>query len=280
MDDFLVDGPKSTFECSSIDDLKLHLGTLRETKVTDTKAEHITATFEFRPTAVFHVPESENDAAETSNQQKATDPAPSDGPAANGASLPTRAIRAHETLMNQPADDPVLQKVVAKHLIANLGAVDGSAWAVRSLSRTSSGWTFQYLCKSSTQAWLRQNAKKDAKALVGESSGKDGQDPVNLGMHTLVLGWLFLGMLTVMRKLVLRSTAVALSPLRLRKAIERSQSNSSTRHSTRRWQNWPNCSSRHHHRPGRRRADGMGRARRERPSQKQKEKRAAKRVVQ
>lgn len=178
MDEFLTEGPNSTYECTTIDDFKLQFGTLRESKVTDTKAEHITATFEFRPTAVFHVPENENDAAEPSQNAEGAPAAP----VANGdASAPTRQIRAHETLMNQPADDPALQKVVAKHIIASLGLVDGSAWVVRSISRTGSGWTFQYLCKNSAQAWARQNAKKDAKVLVGASSGKDGQDPVNLG---------------------------------------------------------------------------------------------------
>lgn len=184
MDEFLVDGDKSTFECSSIDDFKLQFGTLRDTKVTDTKAEHITATFEFRPNAVFHVPENESDPAVANENGDGESPAvaAAAAPAANGTlATTTRDIRAHETLMNQPADDPVLQKVVAKHIITNLGVVDGSAWTVRSISRTGSGWTFQYLCKSSTQAWVRANSKKDAKSLVGESSGKDGMDPVNLG---------------------------------------------------------------------------------------------------
>lgn len=182
MDEFLVDDPKSTFECTSIEDFKLQFGTLRETKVSDSKAEHITATFEFRPTAVFHVPENESDAAEPNPNADAT---PNDSPApvtnGSGAATTTRDIRAHETLMNQPADDPALQKLVAKHIITSLGVVDGSTWTVRSISRMASGWTFQYLCKSSTQAWTRQNAKHNAKTLAGESSGKDGQDPVNLG---------------------------------------------------------------------------------------------------
>lgn len=185
MDDFLVNGAKSTFECTSIEDFKLQFGTLRETKVGDTKAEHITAIFEFRPTAIFYVPENESDAAE---------PNPNDSPApvANEVvAATTRTIRAHETLMNQPADDPALQKLVAKHVITSLGVVDGSTWTVRSISRTASGWTFQYLCKSSTQAWARQNAKQNAKTLVGESSGKDGWDPVNLGKATRA--WEYLG---------------------------------------------------------------------------------------
>ncbi|ROW09363.1 hypothetical protein VMCG_02397 [Cytospora schulzeri] len=182
MDDFL-DAPKSTYTCGSVDDLTLHLGGLREQRVTDARAEHISATFEFRPSVVFNVPETENDAVDPQNFDPALGGIPGAAPAApmnGGASPATREIRAHDTLMNQPTDDPALQKLVAKHIITSLGNVDGSSWIVRSVSRNSSGWTFTYICKNSTQSWMRQNSKNAAKLRVGESSGKDGQDPVNL----------------------------------------------------------------------------------------------------
>lgn len=186
MDGFLLgDAPEPNHACASIEDLKLQFAGLREAKVTEFKADHVSATFEFRPDVIFSVPENENDAA---SPNQTLDPAmggvaaaPPD-PAVNGnGSVVTRDIRAHDTLMIQPADDPALQRAVAKHIIASLGSVDGSSWTVRSVSRNASGWTFQYLCKNSTQAWQRQTSKNAAKVLVGESSGKDGQDPVNLG---------------------------------------------------------------------------------------------------
>lgn len=183
MDDFL-DAPRSTYACSSVDDLTLHLGGLREQRVTDARAEHISATFEFRSTVVFNVPDTENDAVDPQNFDPALGGTPGVAPAAamnGGASPLTREIRAHDTLLNQPTDDPALQKLVAKHIITSLGTVDGSPWTVRSVSRNSSGWTFTYLCKDSTQSWMRQNSKNAAKLRVGESSGMDGQDPVNLG---------------------------------------------------------------------------------------------------
>lgn len=193
MDDFLFDASKSNYACNSIEDLQLQLAELRQAKVTDTKAEHISATFEFRSTSVFNVPENENDGADANqNLDPTLGGSPAMNPHApekgNGDATPaapvtsaTREIRAHDTLMNQPADDPALQKAVARLIITSLGFVDGSAWTVRSVSRGASGWTFQYLCRNSTQAWQRQNSKNTAKVLVGESSGKDGQDPVNLG---------------------------------------------------------------------------------------------------
>lgn len=185
MDAFLIEAPAPNHHCASVEDLALQLAHLRETKATDTKAEHISETFEFRSTVVFNVPDSEGDAPDPDqNADHAAGGTPGAAPAApmNG-SVPaptTREIRAIDTLLNQPTDDPALQKLVAKHIIASLGKVDGSSWAVRSVSRNSSGWTFTYLCKNSTQAWMRQNSKHSAKLRIAESSGKDGQDPINL----------------------------------------------------------------------------------------------------
>lgn len=184
MDAFLLDAPEPDHACVSTEDLALEMAQLRNAKVTDTKAEHISATFEFSSTVVFSVQENENEVAESQNPDQsaggppgAAPPAPMNGDAPAPA---TREIRAIDTLLNQPTDDPALQKLVAKHIIASLGSVDGSSWTVRSVSRNSSGWTFTYLCKHSTQAWMRQNSKHSAKLRIAESSGKDGQDAVNL----------------------------------------------------------------------------------------------------
>lgn len=184
MDAFLLDAPEPNHACSSIEDLTLQLAHLRDTKVTESKAEHISETFEFRSTVVFNVPENESDAADaTQTPDQAAGATPSAVPTApmsGNVTTPTREIRAIDTLLNQPTDDPALQKLVAKHIIASLGSVDGSSWTVRSVSRNASGWAFTYLCKNSTQAWMRQNSKHSAKLRIAESSGKDGQDPINL----------------------------------------------------------------------------------------------------
>lgn len=183
MDAFLIDAPETNHICASTEDLTVQLAHLRDTKATDTKAEHISETFEFKSTVVFKVPDNESDVDPGPNPDQAAGGTPGAVPTApmNGnASTTTREIRAIDTLLNQPTDDPAQQKLVAKHIIASLGSVDGSSWTVRSVSRNASGWTFTYLCKNSTQAWMRQNSKNSAKLRIAESSGKDGQDPVNL----------------------------------------------------------------------------------------------------
>lgn len=181
MDDFYSDAAK-THNCQSIQDFQLHFSNLRETKVTETKASHLSATYEFPSTVVFHVPEEPEKDAQRLNDHERGSPSATPEPAVNEIpERPTREIRARDALANQTTDDPALQRAVAKFIITSLGTVDGSSWSVRTMSRNATGWTFQYICKNSTLAWTRQNAKHAATKLIAESSGKDGQDPVNLG---------------------------------------------------------------------------------------------------
>lgn len=183
MDGFLMDdAPKSTYSCKSTEDLQLQFQNLREAKVTESKAHHLSATFELSSTAVFQVPEEPD--KDVQNHDADAPGSPDATPEAvvnENAPRPTRNITAHDALMNQPADDPALQRAVAKHIITSLGAKDGSSWSVRTMSRGATGWTFQYICKNSTLAWKRQNAKHASKVLIAESSGKDGVDPVTFG---------------------------------------------------------------------------------------------------
>jgi len=172
--------------CASVDDMKQQFRETLESKVTPTKAEHVSINYEFRLSVTFDVPvsESENDGLENG---EGIDPSLGGMGASVGEPVQdaqgrqgTRRIKASEAVMNQPQDDPTVQRDVAKHIIGALSEVDGSTWVVRSMSRAASGWTFIYNCKDSMQSWLRQHAKGKTRAVVGESSGKDGQDAVNL----------------------------------------------------------------------------------------------------
>ncbi|KAM7206828.1 hypothetical protein V8F20_002534 [Naviculisporaceae sp. PSN 640] len=187
---FLNASKKSDHSCGSIEELQNRLRDVFSTKVTEKRADHITVKLELRANTVFHVPvtETENETLENAanldpllgGSRSSVAPAPNTPGAGAGANLATRQINAIDALMNQPSDDHALQKSVAKHIMSSLGEVDGSNWTVRQVSRGEQGWTFTYICRDSYQAWTRQHSKDPKRAVVGESSSKDSQDPVNM----------------------------------------------------------------------------------------------------
>lgn len=161
------DLPRSGNGCNSIEELMTQLHQIIASKCTETRAEHVSKSFEMRYNTVFYI----NDEPEV---PEGADPADLPPPV-------TRTVNASDTVLNQPADDPVLQRAVAKHIIAAMGNVDGSTWTVRSVANNKNqGWTFTYLCRNSLQAWNRQNAKNPERPVIGAFSGVGGLDPINL----------------------------------------------------------------------------------------------------
>ena len=169
--------PRNSLSGTSIEDLEKHLRGLLESKVSAEKAERLWFTYEILSSAQFTVSlsRSENDALEGDIDSVLGSAGSSEGP--DGAQF-TRVIPANFTIMNQPQDDPTLQRMVAKHIIGSLGTCDGSSWAVREVSRGPQGWSFTYICKASMQSWRRQNAKSMQNVVVGEYSEKE-RDPVS-----------------------------------------------------------------------------------------------------
>ncbi|KAI1802789.1 hypothetical protein F4811DRAFT_554517 [Daldinia bambusicola] len=162
----LLDSTRGNVVCSSVQDVQDRLHRLLASRASDTRAEHASFTFELRHNAVFHLnADAENghaDPVEQPQQQQIT-----------------RSVSAFETVQNQPTDDPVLQRAVAKHIVGALGTVDNSSWTVRKVSRDAQGWTFTYICKDSLQAWNRANAKNIEKHVIGSYSGPGSLDPIN-----------------------------------------------------------------------------------------------------
>ncbi|KAB5532642.1 hypothetical protein GE09DRAFT_1145327 [Coniochaeta sp. 2T2.1] len=180
----LFDAPSNSHGCMSLDDLQHQLRQLLDSKVTPTKAEHVSVTFELR-NVTFSVPvtEAENASLEAGG---GVDPRLFGGGARARSTVTgvdgqlIRQINALDTVLNQSQDDPVAQRTVAKHIVAGVGEADQAQWIMRSMTRGYQGWTFTYGCKDSAQTWARQNAKTPPKTVVGEWSSKDGQDQVNL----------------------------------------------------------------------------------------------------
>ena len=181
--------------CGSVDDLQAQLHNFLLSKVSETRAEHASLTFELRYNTVFYLPPAESENGRSS--ESATGPAQSQQPQPPSSEQqqqeqqqeqeqpqpqpqPIRTVTASETIQNQPSDDPALQKDVARHIMERIVLVDNSTWNVRSVARASQGWTFTYLCKDSHQAWSRTNAKKPERPVIGLFSGYGGLDPINL----------------------------------------------------------------------------------------------------
>ncbi|CAM1511190.1 Fc.00g087030.m01.CDS01 [Cosmosporella sp. VM-42] len=167
----------NNLSCDSVQDVQIHLRGVLDAKATPNRAEHVSITMELRSAVRFTLvlSEPENDVLEGLAHID-----PSLG-GSRSTSIPidqtggqlSRVVEANETLMNQPQDNPALQRSVAKHIITAVSATDGSTWNVREVSRGAHGWTFTYLCKDSYQQWSRQNAKNPMKAIVGEYSQRE-----------------------------------------------------------------------------------------------------------
>ncbi|KAL3593987.1 ATP-dependent DNA helicase II subunit 1 [Fusarium poae] len=164
-------------QCDSVEQLQNQLRGILDAKVTPTRAEHVAITTELRATVRFQLTVSE---LENGTHGSPNNPDPSGGGAqstgVNGdqdAGQLSRVVFANDTIMNQPQDDPALQRSVAKHIISTISSADGSTWTVREVSRGAQGWTFTYLCKDSFQHWSRQTAKNPSKTTVGEFSQRE-----------------------------------------------------------------------------------------------------------
>lgn len=165
-----------TSACDSTDDLQFRLRAMLDAKVTPTRAEHVATTLDIAATAqlTLSLSQADNDALEgLTNVDPSLGGIRSTGVTAEnpgGATL--RVTQAADALMDQPQDDPVLQRVIAKHIISAVSATDGGAWVMREMSRGLGGWSFSYLCKDSFQQWDRQN-KGRSKPVVGEFTSKE-----------------------------------------------------------------------------------------------------------
>ncbi|KAI1209923.1 uncharacterized protein F4807DRAFT_78392 [Annulohypoxylon truncatum] len=165
-----LDSPRGNYVCSSIREIqdKLHHSLI--SKSSDTRAEHTSITFEFRHNTVFHL----NADTENSNPDGSINPT-----SQSQQQAVARSVNVSETVQNQPADDPVLQRTVAKHIVGAMGVIDSSSWVVRQVSRSAQGWNFTYICKDSLQAWNRANGKNAEQPIIASYSGPGSLDPIN-----------------------------------------------------------------------------------------------------
>ncbi len=182
----LLGSIQSKPSCASIDDLQAQFRQAFELEVSPTKARHISASYDIRAGVTFTVVVSgpEHAALESAaTLHPSLRGLPKDTDVGTGQPLGggkyTHQISSGDVILNQPQDDPILQRTVARHVAEAFSEVDGSTWIVKSVAKTAPGWSFVYSCKDSPQAWLRAHAKT-SRPTVGEFSGKDNLDAVNL----------------------------------------------------------------------------------------------------
>ncbi|KOS21468.1 hypothetical protein ESCO_005203 [Escovopsis weberi] len=159
--------PASERSCASLEEAQSRLRDIFSAKITPTRAEHVATTLELAGSAQLML-EKENEGLDGLGN---IDPILGGLAALSAANEQAegvfRAVTASDALTNQPADNPVLQRSVAKAIINGLGALDGSEWTLKGLSRGTEGWKFVYICKGSVNHWYRQN-KSQVKTLVAD----------------------------------------------------------------------------------------------------------------
>ncbi|KAI8316578.1 hypothetical protein K4K59_013003 [Colletotrichum sp. SAR11_240] len=168
------DALSDKFSIAKPEDLPAQLQQDLETKRTPTRCEHVSVTLDVPSTVEFAIRESDGDAQEN------IDPALSGFRSQTVEGQQVKVVRAYDAIIQQPHDNPAMQRAVAKHIVALLSTVDESNWVVREVSRGPYGWTFTYMCKDSMAMWNRQNGKIASKSLIGEYSQQE-LDPVISG---------------------------------------------------------------------------------------------------
>ncbi|KAI8241697.1 hypothetical protein K4K55_011899 [Colletotrichum sp. SAR 10_96] len=168
------DALSDKFSIAKPEDLPAQLQQDLETKRTPTRCEHVSVTLDVPSTVEFAIRESDGDAQEN------IDPALSGFRSQTVEGQQVKVVRAYDAIIQQPHDNPAMQRAVAKYIVALLSTVDESNWVVREVSRGPYGWTFTYMCKDSMAMWNRQNGKTASKSLIGEYSQQE-LDPVISG---------------------------------------------------------------------------------------------------
>lgn len=149
------------------DDIPTQLRSELDRKKTPTRCEHLSVTLEVPPTLEFAIRDGDGDAQEN------IDPALSGLRTQVVEGQTVKIVRAYDTIISQPHDNPVMQRAVAKHIVGRLSVVDESTWVVREVSRGQYGWSFTYNCKDSLVTWNRQHQKTLNKTIIGEYSQKE-----------------------------------------------------------------------------------------------------------
>ncbi|KAG6109076.1 hypothetical protein E4U31_007184 [Claviceps sp. LM219 group G6] len=159
--------------CLSVADLERRLRNTIQEKKTEVRAERINNVFNIAGTAEFTINATQTQTP--NNGPVAIDPMlqgaePMDVYMDNQAQ--SVIYTALSILRSQPSSNPSIQQAVATQIVAAASAADSSSWILHHTELTTMGWTFTYLCESSTTIWNMRNQHK-VKVIVGDFSKRD-----------------------------------------------------------------------------------------------------------
>ncbi|KAG6100754.1 hypothetical protein E4U30_004041 [Claviceps sp. LM220 group G6] len=159
--------------CLSVADLERRLRNTIQEKKTEVRAERINNVFNIAGTAEFTINATQTQTP--NNGPVAIDPMlqgaePMDVDMDNQAQ--SVIYTALSILRSQPSSNPSIQQAVATQIVAAASAADSSSWILHHTELTTMGWTFTYLCESSTTIWNMRNQHK-VKVIVGDFSKRD-----------------------------------------------------------------------------------------------------------
>ncbi|KAG5997672.1 hypothetical protein E4U52_003400 [Claviceps spartinae] len=159
--------------CLSVAELERRLRNTIQEKKTEVRAERINNVFNIAGTAEFTINATQTQTP--NNGPVAIDPMlrgaePMDVDMDNQAQ--SVIYTALSILRSQPSSNPSIQQAVATQIVAAASAADSSSWILHHTELTTMGWTFTYLCESSTTIWNMRNQHK-VKVIVGDFSKRD-----------------------------------------------------------------------------------------------------------
>ncbi|EPE10156.1 fungal transcriptional regulatory protein [Ophiostoma piceae UAMH 11346] len=160
-------------QCRSPGELKNKIAQLFGGKVSDTRAERVSASFEIPADIVLNLSDVSHDPNSAGTDQDVT--------AVQGSSLARSFFTVREVVVSQvdAGADPIAQKAVAAFLMIHVRQADGSVWGVQSTSRATQGWTVSYVCQHSMACWKQANTRRKTH-IVGLSTTDDMLDIASL----------------------------------------------------------------------------------------------------
>ncbi|KAG5968701.1 hypothetical protein E4U58_001769 [Claviceps cyperi] len=163
--------------CLSVAELEGRLRNVIREKKTEVRAERINNVFNIAGAAEFTINATQTQMPK--NGPVAVDPMlrgaePMDVDMDNQDQ--SQIYTALSILRSQPSSNPSIQQAVATQIVAAASAADSSSWTLHHTELTTMGWTFTYLCESSTTIWNMRNQHK-VRVIVGDFSKRD-PDPL------------------------------------------------------------------------------------------------------